>query len=477
MSARGKTIPLFPCGHVTNFHALLPRRGLLAQRHLRTLKGMSPMPRIVHWLPVSAFSLVCALAGAARAEPRKPTHVACVGDSITAGAGASDPSKNYVSLLQGLLGNTVQVKNFGHSGATMLSAGHGDLPYNQQPEYTAATDFVTGAGAQAVVSVVIILGANDSKPFNWDPASGKNDQQYKADYLVLVDHFLGLTPKPVVYVAYPLATGNNPCCSIRGNVIHDEELPLIKQVAMEKHLPIIDLNTPTTGHPEYFGDGVHPNDAGYVVMAGLVKKGLEREPTVSITSPTMGAMVALGPLMLTADASADAVDIASVEFFQGATSLGKATTKPFAINLSSVEVGQHSITAKAIDATLANKTSDPITFTVMPGDVLGGSGGSGGIGGNAGAATGGTATGGATMGGVATGGAVTAGGSTASMAGSASGGAPSAAGSGNGTAGAAPADDAGCSCAVPGSKSRGAGLAFALLGSLLGWCAVRRRAA
>jgi len=44
--------------------------------------------------------------------------VACVGDSITAGANASDVSKNYVSQLQVLLGNTVQVKNFGHSGAT-----------------------------------------------------------------------------------------------------------------------------------------------------------------------------------------------------------------------------------------------------------------------------------------------------------------------------------------------------------------------
>ena len=56
------------------------------------------------------------------------------------------------------------------------------------------------AGANAVVSVVIILGANDSKPYNWNPAAGKNDQQYLKDYLAMVDHFAGLSTKPTVYV-------------------------------------------------------------------------------------------------------------------------------------------------------------------------------------------------------------------------------------------------------------------------------------
>jgi hypothetical protein len=72
----------------------------------------------------------------------------------------------------------------------------------------------------------------------------------------------------------PTSTGNNPCCSINGTIIHDEELPLIKQLAAEKSLPIVDLNTPTAGHPEYFGDGVHPTDAGYLVVAKLVHDGL-----------------------------------------------------------------------------------------------------------------------------------------------------------------------------------------------------------
>src|SRR5690349_1550962 len=98
----------------------------------------------------------------AAAEPRTPTHVACVGDSITQGVGASSGSTNYPANLQKLFGDSVKVGNFGHSGATMLSAGFGDAPYQSDTEYQAASSFVTNAGAGAVVDVIILLGANDS---------------------------------------------------------------------------------------------------------------------------------------------------------------------------------------------------------------------------------------------------------------------------------------------------------------------------
>ena len=221
------------------------------------------------------MATVALFAGSAQAAPRVPTHVACVGDSITSGNGASTPAKNYPSDLQGLFGASVQVKNFGHSGATMLSAGFGDLPYEAQTEYAGATSFVTGAGVSAVVDVVIMLGTNDSKPLNWTPAGKpKNDQQYLKDYRAMVEHFLSLSPKPEVFLALPLATGANPCCTIDGTVIHDEVIPLIKQLAQEKQLPTIDLNTPTTNHNEYFGDGVHPNDAAYAIVAQIFHDGL-----------------------------------------------------------------------------------------------------------------------------------------------------------------------------------------------------------
>ena len=392
------------------------------------------MPLVSKWVSLSAASLSF-LATTAIAEPRKPTHVACVGDSITQGSGASSPSKNYVSQLQVLLGGQVNVKNFGRSGATLLSDGFGDKPYTLDSQYTDATKFVSTTPDGAVVSVVIILGANDSKPQNWDPANKpKNDQQYLKDYRALVEHFSGLPSKPTVYVAFPLATGTSPCCSIRGNVIRDQQIPLIKQVALEKHLPIIDLNTPTSGHPEYFGDGVHPNDAGYLVMAKLVKAGLEREPTVHITSPTADAMPGAGMLELTATASDDTVEIASLEFFEGPASLGKATAAPFTLNWQAT-VGSHTITAKATDTTRASKTSDAVRFTVKEAAVGGGIGG------------GGVASGGVAGGGVASGGANANGGPEpgGAAAGSTSGGVP---GAGAPAAGGAPGG-AGSAAAIP----------------------------
>src|SRR6478735_9810651 len=185
---------------------------------------------------LTSLSLLPSLAFGA---PRAPTHVACVGDSITYGYGASNQAtKSYPADLQALFGSSVQVKNFGHNGATMLSAPYGDLPYEDQSEYSAATSFVSGAGASAVVDVIIMLGTNDSKPFNWAPSGKpKNDQQFLSDYRAMVEHFSALPSKPQIFLALPLATGNSPCCSIDGTVIKNEILPLIKQLAVEKKLP------------------------------------------------------------------------------------------------------------------------------------------------------------------------------------------------------------------------------------------------
>src|SRR5579859_6127947 len=128
-------------------------------------------PLIGRWaLPLLTSVMLCSLAGPANADVRVPTHVACVGDSITEGFAASNPAtKSYPAQLQLLFGSQVSVKNFGRSGTTMLSQGFGDNPYENTLDYQNATNFVKGAPANAVVDVIIMLGANDSKPNNWTP--------------------------------------------------------------------------------------------------------------------------------------------------------------------------------------------------------------------------------------------------------------------------------------------------------------------
>ena len=102
----------------------------------------------------------------------------------------------------------MQVKDFGHNSATMLS--NGDQPYINQTEYTAATTFVSNAGASAVVDVIIMLGTNDSKSYNWAPTAGSTRAaQFMTDCAAMVDHFTGLATHPVVYLALPPAIYTN----------------------------------------------------------------------------------------------------------------------------------------------------------------------------------------------------------------------------------------------------------------------------
>lgn len=227
------------------------------------------LKNIVGPFVVSTFLLVAT--SAANAAARTPTHVACVGDSITAGAEASSSNTTYPAVLQALFGSSVNVMNFGRSGATMLSVG--DLPYQQQPEYTGATSFVSGAGASAVVDVIIMLGTNDSKPFNWTAGTGTRADQFRKDCAAFVDHFTKLATHPLVYLALPPRAYTNRF-SISGTVLHDEIIPILKQVAAAKEIPVIDVETPTTGHPELLSDGVHPNDNGYKVVAQVMYAGL-----------------------------------------------------------------------------------------------------------------------------------------------------------------------------------------------------------
>jgi len=210
------------------------------------------------------------------AGERWPTHVACVGDSITLGDGASTPGATYPAVLQALLGPRARVEEFGHSGATVLGPGAGDLPYEEQPEFGAATVFASRAGPDARVAVVVLLGTNDSKPEIWDAPGRK--ERFLADFQRVVDHFAGLPTHPTVYVATPLGTGDRPCCGIRGDVISREIVPLLEEVAKRRGLPLVRLTPFASAHPELLEDGVHPNDKGYGLLASMINDALGRSP-------------------------------------------------------------------------------------------------------------------------------------------------------------------------------------------------------
>src|SRR5258708_5266746 len=86
---------------------------------------------------ISTLTALLFLTASLRADPavgqptsRPATKLACVGDSITYGAGIKDRAHDsYPAQLAHMLGDEYKVRNFGVSGATLLKKG--DRPYDK----------------------------------------------------------------------------------------------------------------------------------------------------------------------------------------------------------------------------------------------------------------------------------------------------------------------------------------------------------
>ena len=91
---------------------------------------------------------------------------------------------------------------------------------------------------------------------------------------------------------------------------------------------------------------------------GTACGGAAAVPQVSITSPADGATVAAGSaLAIAATAAEPGGSIVKVEFYDGSTLLGADTTSPYSYTWPSVPSGEHTLTAKAYDASDASATS------------------------------------------------------------------------------------------------------------------------
>lgn len=198
----------------------------------------------------------------------EPIRVACVGDSITFGAGIKDRDKmSYPAQLGKILAKNYDVRNFGVNGHTLLSKGN--APYIKSRAYRDALAF-------APQIVIIKLGTNDSKPMNWPY---KNE--FVSDYLALIQSFRQLKSQPQVFICKPV-----PVFPERWGItdkVVQEILPLIDQVAEKSGCTIIDLYTALNNKSEFFPDKVHPNAAG----AGLMAQTIAQAITPSKTSTSI----------------------------------------------------------------------------------------------------------------------------------------------------------------------------------------------
>jgi lysophospholipase L1-like esterase len=209
----------------------------------------------------------------------KPIRVACVGDSITYGSTIADRKHDsYPVQLGQFLGANYDVRNFGVSGATLLQKA--DKPYWRQKAYANALAFQPDI-------VIILLGTNDSKhrgDGSLDSDHAPDNWQHKADFVPdyekLIAKFRAANPAAKIYVGLP-----TPCFpgrwGINDKTIHDEIIPLVRQVAQDTGASVIDLNTPFAGKSELFPDTVHPHAAGAKAMAEVIYHAIINQKTPS----------------------------------------------------------------------------------------------------------------------------------------------------------------------------------------------------
>lgn len=188
-----------------------------------------------------------------------PIRVACVGNSVTFGAGLKDPSlESYPAQLQKLLGDRFVVSNFGVSGTTLLQSGHSP--------YTKTQAFRDALAYNAEVTI-IHLGLNDTDPRNWPNYRDK----FAADYAWLIDTLRKTNPKMRVYVCRltPIFSGHPRFKSGTRDWFWQIQ-ELIPEIAKSNGAGLIDLHTPLFSRPDLFADNLHPDAEGASIIAQTV---------------------------------------------------------------------------------------------------------------------------------------------------------------------------------------------------------------
>ena len=207
--------------------------------------------------------LLLLLSVSAKGKDIPVQRVACVGNSVTFGYGLSDREHTaYPVVLQQLLGKGFEVRNFGHSGATLLNHGH--RPYMQLPEFRQAMDFKADL-------VVIHLGLNDTDPRNW-PDYG---DEFIGDYRALIDSFRVANPQAKIWICLMTPIFHrHPRFQSGTRDWHEAIQKTIRQIAATADVGLIDLHTPLYSHPDLFPDALHPNAEGAAIMARTVYSAL-----------------------------------------------------------------------------------------------------------------------------------------------------------------------------------------------------------
>ena len=188
--------------------------------------------------------------------------VACVGDSITWGFTILNPGKHgYPAVLQHLLGDEFEVRNFGYNDAAAR--------FDAETPYVAKKVYKDSLAWEPDI-VILMLGTNDTKPWNWNP------EVFRRDYARIVDSYLALPSHPRVVLVAPIRIFRVirvPIIALNPDVLEEGVRPAIHEIAEQKGLQLIDLYG-LFDSARYCRDGIHPQRHGARMLAETVHKQL-----------------------------------------------------------------------------------------------------------------------------------------------------------------------------------------------------------
>lgn len=192
--------------------------------------------------------------------------VACIGDSVTAGYLLTDSgTTSYPSQLQVLMGENYEVKNFGHSGATLLKKGH--KPYYKTKECADAIAFSPDIA-------IIHLGLNDTDPRNWP--NYKKD--FDADYSWLLDTLKKQNPAVQLYICRMTPIFNEHSRFKSGTRDWYWQIQKhITNIAQANQVGLIDLYEKLYARPDLFPDALHPTKEGAAILAKTVYGNITKD--------------------------------------------------------------------------------------------------------------------------------------------------------------------------------------------------------
>ena len=198
-----------------------------------------------------------------------------LGDSITEGHGTSAPGKKFTDLLASQYG--VISRNYGIGGTRVAKQRVSSI----EPRWD--RDFITRAAEmEADADIVVVFGGTNDYGHGDAPLGCMDDRDPYTFYGALHTLYTALITKypdaPIVILT-PLHRCNE--FSMRGDGGKPQDVAalktyveIIREVAEYYSLPVLDLYKTSGMQPEvpvikerYVPDGLHPNDAGHVILA------------------------------------------------------------------------------------------------------------------------------------------------------------------------------------------------------------------